>query len=177
MVTDSFRSTPATSVHHILVSIWKHSYSFSCCVCAVYPSVPSIFWATHSPALIPQQAHSPWDRIRDRSPTLAVARGYLFCVPACPYADVCARGDSPERNGQWARAMREYKWMGQKDTERERGWGVGGINHRSTMCQAKDKNVSRSPAGADSKSPMRGMHGWTVKRRVLHKRCPTKPKI
>lgn len=51
---------------------------------AVHPSVASIFWATHSPTLIPQQAHSHWDRIRDLSPTLRDPLGYFFvCVGMC----------------------------------------------------------------------------------------------
>lgn len=103
---------------------------------AVHPSIPSIFWATHSPTLIPQQALAPWDRIRHHSPTLNEPQGCLPAV-ACALAPLSYRG---------LRGMRKsYEVVEMNGTERHREGErlrCRAINHLSTMCQTKDKNVS-----------------------------------
>lgn len=92
--------------------------------------MPSIFWATHSPTLIPQQAHSPWDRIRDLSPTLSEARGYFFVcvcmwVHACVLVSVCFAGvcDPQEMDNeqelQGGRSGRDRKTQKGGDRKRE----------------------------------------------------------
>lgn len=85
-MTDLFSSTMTTSLCPFK-SCSTHSHTISL---VVHPSVPSIFWATHSPTLIPQQAHSHWDRIRDHSPGLDVPWGY-FSPCACVLLSVCSK--------------------------------------------------------------------------------------
>lgn len=111
---------------------------------------PLSFEPPTAPSLIPQQAHSPQERIRDR---LKDSRLFLRV-----HASVLL--SAPARN-KWtmSKSYEGVEWMGQKGAERERGWGVEYKSQEHNMSEEGQKCVPQLMRGAGRKRGEEAVEG------------------